>query len=113
MASPAAFQTRRTWTQVVTRGGDQNNESTFYRKNTKEHWMARLDRDHPDLAAQVDAGLMTRVKLRPNLKPRRPSRGNIETAIDTIVDGCAEMAILHNPFKGVVPELDLLFRIII
>jgi hypothetical protein len=33
-----------------------------------------------------------RASMRPNMKPRRPSRGNIETAIDTIVDGCAEMA---------------------
>ena len=28
-------------------------------KNTKEHWMGRLDRDRPDLAAKVDAGEMT------------------------------------------------------
>jgi hypothetical protein len=33
-----------------------------------------------------------RAANRPNMKPRRPSRGNIEIAIDTIVEGCAEMA---------------------
>jgi hypothetical protein len=33
-----------------------------------------------------------RANMRPNMKPRRPSHGNIEAAIDTIVDGCAEMA---------------------
>src|SRR5262249_30650807 len=33
-----------------------------------------------------------RAARRPNMKPRRPSRDNIEAAIDTIVDGCAEMA---------------------
>jgi hypothetical protein len=28
-------------------------------KNTKTHWMARLDRDRPDLAAHVRAGTMS------------------------------------------------------
>jgi hypothetical protein len=39
-------------------GGAQKVESTSS-KNTKEHWMGRLDRDRPDLAAKVDAGEMT------------------------------------------------------
>src|SRR5262245_64443965 len=42
-------------------GGEQSNVSTLKpsEKNTAKHWMARLDRDRPDLAAKVDAGLMT------------------------------------------------------
>jgi hypothetical protein len=33
-----------------------------------------------------------RTKLRPAMKPRRPSKMNLEAAIDTIVDGAAELA---------------------
>jgi hypothetical protein len=44
------------------KGGDFGANSTFLKpgeKNTKAHWMARLDRDRPDLAARVRAGAMT------------------------------------------------------
>jgi hypothetical protein len=42
--------------------GQQNDASRFlkpYQYNTKAHWIARLDRNHPDLARLVRAGTLT------------------------------------------------------
>jgi len=55
-------------------GGRQNNESTLKsgEKNTKTHWLRRLDRDHPGLAARVRAGELTANAAATELGWRRP-----------------------------------------
>jgi hypothetical protein len=52
-------------------------------KNTRKHWMARLDRDRPDLAAKVDAGLMTANASAQEADRKRPKRKNLPR-VDTI-----------------------------
>ena len=69
-----------------TRGGAQKIESTS--KNTREHWMGRLDRDRPDLAAKVDAGEMTAyaaaiqagIRKKPVRNSNRPRRRRFDAA---------------------------------
>jgi hypothetical protein len=48
---------RRSEKAKADQGGHQNNGSTLKpsQKNTKAHWLLRLDRDRPDLAARVRA----------------------------------------------------------
>jgi hypothetical protein len=53
-------------------------------KNTRKHWMARLDRDRPDLAVKVDAGLMTaNASAQEAGFRKRPERKNLPR-VDTI-----------------------------
>jgi hypothetical protein len=52
---------RRSEKAKADQGGHQNNGSTLKpsQKNTKAHWLLRLERDRPDLAARVCAKEMS------------------------------------------------------
>jgi hypothetical protein len=52
---------RRSEKAKADQGGQQNDGSTLKpnEKNTRTHWLARLDRDRPDLAARVRAKTMS------------------------------------------------------